>query len=226
MKYSRVLVSACLIVPLVVTFGCGGSTKTSISKKKPETTRTKKLPKLGSLRGPLDNGRLKTAAPKGWFVPSRSSKWIIRFKESRQTKYPTIIITGEDYGQISNVSKKNVKEFAEQIAEVFEENSDMAKLAKPVTPIEVGRRWGITYGRRAKVKKVIVDRLFFETVVAGRKYTFELRALKGGVSKYKPYLLAVVGGTTFLKKTDSAELSTDTPAEEQPAEESKEDPFS
>ena len=225
MKCSRVFWSVCLIVPLVVAFGCGGSTKTSSSKKKSETTRTKKLPALGGPRGPLDDGRLKTAAPKGWFVPSRSSEWIIRFKESRQTSYPTIIITGEDYGQISNVSKENVEEFASQIAAGFEKK-DVAKLAKPISPIEVGRQLGIIYGRRAKVKKMVVDRLFFETVAGGRKYTFELRTLKGGVSKYKPYLLAVVGGTTFLKKADSAEISADTPAEEQPAEKSGEDPFS
>jgi len=145
--------------------------------------------------------------------------------ESRRASYPTIIITGEDYGRISNVSKENVKEFAEQIAAVLEEE-DVAKLAKQISPIEVGRRWGIIYGRRAKVKRMVIDRLFFETVAGNRKYTFELRALKGGVSKYKPYLLAVVGGTTFLKQAGSAEISTDTPAEEQPAEKSGEDPFS
>ena len=145
--------------------------------------------------------------------------------ESRRASYPTIIVTGEDYGQISSISKENVRDFAEQITAVFEAE-DVAKLAKPISPIEVGRRWGIIYGRRAKVKKMVVDRLFFETVAGGRKYTFELRTLKGGVSKYKPYLLAVVGGTTFLKQTGSAETSTDTPAEEQPAEKSDEDPFS
>ena len=225
MKCLHIWGSVCLVVLLVVAFGCGGSTKTSVSKKKSGTTRTKKLPALGGPRGPLDDGRLKTAAPKNWFVPPRSSKWIIRFMESRRASYPTIIITSENYGQISNVSKENVKEFAEKIAAVFEEK-DVAKLAKPISPIEIGRRWGIIYGRRAKVKKVIVDRLFFETVAGGRKYTFELRTLKGGVSKYKPYLLAVVGGTTFLKQADSAEMSTDTPAEEQPAEKSDEDPFS
>ena len=196
MKGSCVFWFVNLLAPLLI-LGCGGEPKAPVSET-PRTVSLQQLPEMDDLIGPLDEGRLEAAAPKGWVVPPRSSEYIVRFKASRQVTYPTIIITGEDYEPVFDVSKDNVADFANQVAADFEGAEGMGKLAKEISPLEVGHRWGITYGRRAKVKNLIVDRLFFETVVSGRKYNFELRTLKGSVSKYRPYLLAVVGGVKFL----------------------------
>jgi len=217
------------LVPLLIS-GCGGEPKATVSEK-PSTVPLQQLPEVSDLIGPLDEGRLKAAAPKGWVVPPRSSEYIVRFKASAQTSYPTIIITGADYDPVFDVSQDNVAGFAKQIAADFEGAEGVSKLAKEISPLEIGQRWGITYGRRAKVKKLIVDRLFFETVVSGRKYNFELRTLKGTVGKYRPYLLAVVGGVKFLDSgtaqtapADMEETPPDAGTDQEPPETPAESP--
>lgn len=159
----------------------------------------RQLPGLDDPIGPLDDGRIKTSLPEGWYVMSRSRQWIIRLKMSRTMSYPRIGVTAEDYENIFNVSGDNVDEFAEQIATALGHSGEAAKLAGPVAPIKIGSFVGITYQRRAKVGKNFVDRLLVETVVTGRKYTIELWALRGTLKQYRSYLMATAAGIEFLE---------------------------
>ena len=157
------------------------------------------LPGLDDSIGPLDDGHIKISPPKGWYPLSRSRKWIVHLKMSRVMNYPRIGVTAEDYENVFNVSEANAGEFAEQIATTLGRSGQAAKLAGPVGPIKIGRFVGITYQRRAKVGKNYVDRLFVETVVAGRKYAIELWALRGTLKRYRPYLMATAAGIEFLE---------------------------
>jgi len=155
------------------------------------------------------------APPADWYLPPRSSKWIIRCKASPSLTYPSITITAEDYEGVFHVSGDNVDEFAEQIATALQEKGKAAGLTEEIAAVEIGALTGITYGRRGKVKNSIVERLLMETVVAGRKYTIELRTRKGAAQRFRPYLLAVAGGITFLE-AEAAQPEEKPPAKPDP----------
>lgn len=159
-----------------------------------------KLPDLDEPFGPLDEGRLKVSPPKGWHIASRSSNYVIRFQADMMLGYPTILVTAEDFTQTRNVDKDNVGQFAKQITAALEANPKVLKLVAPIEPIELGGRQYIAYHRRAKIKgkkHKILERWFFETVVAGRKYTVELQTLEGTVNRYRPHAMAVAGAIEF-----------------------------
>jgi hypothetical protein len=191
------VVATCLLLA-----GCDGSQQAPLS---PELTTVKvgELPELDDPIGPLDQQRIDVAPPKGWYVPSRSSRWIIRFAASEQARYPSIIVRAEDYPGILDVTKENVGAFAEEVAAAFEKDDSAAKQSMTIAPIEIGRFVGVTYRRRGRapygVKEIIVDRLLLETVVAGRKYTLELQTRDGDLERYRGYLFAVAAGIKFLK---------------------------
>ena len=169
-------------------------------REEPTTITPSKLPELGGYMPPLDDDRIEVAPPQGWHIPSASSKYIVRFQLDPQTKYPSIIITGEDYERIFNVSKENVEEFARQIKS--------AESVSTVKPFEMGKFIGVTYGKRAKEKQTInkiLERLFLETVVAGRKYSIELRTRERSLTEAQPYLFAVANGIKFLKAEPAGE---------------------
>ena len=158
---------------------------------------TRQLPRLDDPIRPLDDGRFKISPPEGWYVLWRSRKWMVQFKMSRAVSYPRIGVTAEDYENIFNVSQDNAGEFAEQIATALQQSGEAARLVEAVAPIKIGPFVGVTYQRRAKVGKNFVDRLFVETVVAGRKYSIELWALRGTLKKFRPYLMATAAGIDF-----------------------------
>jgi len=215
------------LAPLALVLGCTEGTTPPSSKRSQKTQRVEptELPKLGDHFGPLDDGRIKVAAPTGWHVPPRSSKYVARFQASEKTSYPSIIITAEDYNKIRAVSKKNVHTFAEQIAAGFKKQ----KRGATIGPIEIGSFVGVSYQRLGQAqygfKKIVVERLLMETVVAGRKYTVELRTRTGDIEKYRPHLLAVAAGLKFLK--GGADVSQEEPEvepKEEPAEAPEEKP--
>jgi hypothetical protein len=185
------------------------------------------LPELGDYMPPLDDERIEVAPPEGWYIPSASLKYIVRFQLDTQTKYPSIIVTGEDYEPIFNVSEDNVKAFAAQVKRDQE--------VPAVKPIEVGQFIGVTYRKQAKEKQSInkiLERLFLDTVVAGRKYTIELRTREGSLAEAQPHLFAVAHGIKFLKaEPPGEEAGPGEPAgevqegpEKEPPETPKEEP--
>lgn len=212
-----------LVVPIGALPGCGDSLKPPQSDEQagPAEVKLRTLPKLGDYLPPLDGNRIQVAPPRDWYLPPRSSKWIARFQISQRAGYPKIVIQAEDYDGIFKVSEENVGQFARQIAAEYEADGSTAKLASPVEPIKVGQFCGVDYVRRAKSGNMVVDRLFMETVVAGRKYSIELRAVQGTVRKFRPHLLAVAGGIKFLKAAAEPEEEG---AEDVDQSESEEEP--
>jgi hypothetical protein len=167
------------------------------------TIKADGLPELGDPLGSLDRERLEIAPPQGWYVPSQTTQWIVRFAASKETTYPSIIVRAEDYQGLANVSRANVDEFAEQVAEAFQQDKTAAKQTMAIVPIEIGRFVGVSYRRKGKapygLKEIVVERLLLESVVAGRKYTIELQTRDGDLERYEPYLLAVAAGVRFLE---------------------------
>jgi hypothetical protein len=186
---------AWLLVAPVLLIGCGGP-------QGPPAAETAAEPAaLGDYLPPLDGGRIEVAPPLGWTVPPRNSKYLVRFTQSRQSSYPSLIIVAEDYDGLFNVSEQNVDTFAKQMDARWDGSGASAKPSCRAAPFSIGSFVGVTYRRRGRApadfKKIIVDRLFLDTVVAGRRYTIELRTRQGAVNQYRPYLLAVAKGVKF-----------------------------
>ena len=186
----------CLMVPLGLLPGCGDAQQAAPqSSSTGVVVDTKDLPDLGPGIGPLDEGRIEVAPPQGWYVPSRSSKFVIRFQADQASTYPTIIVTAEDFEQVLEVSEKNVGDFVKALKK--------AGAAKQVAPIKIGSFAGATYRRKGKAKydfkTITVDRLFVDTVIDGRKYSVELRTRTGSAEQYAPYLYAVATGIKLLE---------------------------
>jgi len=193
-----------IIILAVVLIGCNDSTESNQSSEpKLEIYRLADLPALGeSLPSVLDNDRLLAAPPKQWHVASKSSKCLTRFQASRQRKYPSIILTAEEYvGDIYDVTEENVVEFARQRAAAMQQNASDARQKITLQPIKVGPFVGVSYRRRGAVqgqfKKIVLERLMLETVAFGRLYTIELRVREGEENEFRPHLLAVAGGLKF-----------------------------
>ncbi len=182
--------------------GCDRSPRGE-APRRPAAVQLDELPELDDPIGPLDDNRIEVAPPKGWHLPSRSSRWIIRFTPSQQARYPSIIVRAEDYQAIVTVAEDNVDEFAEQIAESFARDKSAASQRMTITPIELGNFTGVRYRRRGKAsfgfKEIIVERLLLDTVVSGRRYTVELQAREGDLKDYEPYALAVAAGIKFTE---------------------------
>lgn len=226
MRFPRVFGVGCLAVSLALVFGCSDTPKQGTSDsgdKRIETVSLEKLPQLDDpLPSPLDEGRIEVASPTKWHIAPQSTKWIVRFQGRRGDAYPSIFVTAEDYKQrekVFDVDEDNVDEFAGLIDAAFK--ADRKRLTRDVGAIKIGRLVGVTYGRegtvRADFKEVVLERQFVETVVAGRKYTVELRAREGDSKKYRPYLLAAAGGIKFLEPTE-AEPPGEKPPEQPPGE--------
>ena len=220
-----VLICSSLLICAAATLwsGCSKPRKAPVSTRS-TSVEIGELPALGAPMGPLDDGRIRVAPPEDWSIPPRSSQWIVRFKESDNLKYPSILITAEDYENVFNVTRANVGEFARQISDALTEDNTTARLSENIEPVEIGDLMYIAYQRRAKVtsagKSVVLDRLFLETVAAGRKYTIELRTRTGTIDKYRPYVHAVAGGIEFLAANPEPP-DADKPPE--PAKEESED---
>jgi len=212
MRPSPVWHVAWLAVSVGLLAGCETSSDRGSARKQSNVVSTQGLPELDDYLPPLDDDRIQIAAPKGWYVPPWSSKYIVRFQRGVREKYPCVIVTAEDYKEegIFNVSEENVRKFAEQVAAAVKKDKSA------VRPIQIGKFVGVAYRKRGKEPKSVskvIELLYLDTVVAGRKYSIHLRTGAGSLKEGEPYLYAVVNGMEFLKAE----------REEKPKEESKKD---
>lgn len=216
-----------LVVLPVVAGGCGaGSDSGSTGKQSGAATIDKlpaqKLPPLGDYLPPLDKNRLELAPPEGWHIPPASSRYVVRVQRSDRETYPSVIVTAEDYqGQgITNVSEENVTQFAAQVGEA------VGKSGSAVQPRRIGDFVGVAYAKRVKIRQPvtrILDVLYLESVVAGRKYRFELRSEEGSLDEDRPYLYAVINGARFIEADSQTKQEEPTPAEADPIEKQADD---
>ncbi len=158
---------------------------------------TRNLPKLGMPMTPLDEGRVEISPPESWHVPPRRAKWLVRFQAEPGSPYPVIFLTVADAESLPDVMLDNLDAFAAQVRKQFQADPHRQRLAAGVRPIVVGDFQGVLYQRWGKVDGRIMERRMLETVVNGRRYTFELRSREGLAEEAMPYLYAVAAGTRF-----------------------------
>ncbi|MBC7351089.1 MAG: hypothetical protein H5U08_01915 [Thermogutta sp.] len=210
LRLMQVAVFCVAIGALVLSGGCGKS-RSGGDNETPSVARLDvgELPGLGDPLPPLDEGRLEISPPRDWVVSPRSSRYIVRFQAAEGSPYPTVIVTAQDCQQFKNIDAGNVGAFAKFVA------SELASAGVKTTVKtgQIGQLVGVMYTRRARVKDAlggIVDRVFFDTVVAGRRYQFELRSPPENVGLAEPYFLAIVRGAKIsgvgeLEETLAAE---------------------
>ncbi len=175
---------------------------------------TQGLPELGDYLPPLDDDRIEVAGPKGWDVPSRSSRYLVWFRRSAKASYPCVIITAKDHPgeDVFTVSEENAGKFADQTAAALDKDRSA------VRPVRIGRFVGASYWKRGKEPKSvskIIELLYLDTVVAGRKYSIHLRSREGDLEQDQPYLFAVADGIRFLE-AESREGQTEAPRPQMP----------
>jgi|GEM_PF-844341 len=160
-----------------------------------------RLPELGDYLPPLDEGRLELAPPKDWAVAPRSNRYIVRFQADTNSTYPSVLVVGSTSERFKAVTAENLEAFAKAVAAELES----AGAKTTVKMGRIGNLIGVTYTRRARVKDDfggIVERLFFDTVVAGRRYQFELRCPPEMVGLAEPYFFAIVSGAKVASVTE------------------------
>jgi len=194
LRLMQTAVFSVAIGALILSGGCGKS-RSGGGSETPSVARLDvgELPGLGDPLPPLDEGRLEISPPRDWVVSPRSSRYIVRFQAAEGSPYPTVIVTAQDCQQFKNIDAANVDAFAKFVA------SELASAGVKTTVKtgQIGQLVGVIYTRRARVKDAlggIVDRMFFDTVVAGRRYQFELRSPPENVGLAEPYFLAIVRG--------------------------------
>ncbi|MGQ9913641.1 MAG: hypothetical protein ACUVQQ_04740 [Thermogutta sp.] len=154
------------------------------------------MPPLGDYLPPLDDGRLEMAPPKDWAVSPRSAKFVVRFKSDPSAPYPSVVVTAEDCSQFRGVTEKNVQQYLKFVAAEME----AAGRGGTVRPGRIGQMVGVVYQRRVKVKDslgTILDQLYFDTVLGGRRYRFQLWANSDIIDLAKPAFLSILNGTKF-----------------------------
>jgi len=226
MKALYVLCLCCAVVLPALVLGCDRSEKAPVlEQSEPAAAKLERLPELGDPIGPLDKGRIEVAPPKGWHVPLRDPNWIARFTALQGGSYPSIFLTAEDYGDVRDVSQANVDAFARQLSAALSADEKTAKLARGIEPVKIGSLVGISYLRRGKTqdrfKEIVLERLFVETVVAGRKYKLELRTRAGTLDEFRPCLLAVAGGMKFFETAKAVGTGGESDADESGSDKSR-----
>ncbi|MDD4789524.1 MAG: hypothetical protein PHO07_20335 [Pirellulales bacterium] len=142
------------------------------------------LPPLRPYEPPLDSGRVEIAGPAGWRVAPRYGDYVIRFQGSDEELYPMILVTAEDHAGEA-LTAETVGPFAQQAA------------PKGAKPVAIGSCVGAVYLKHGKDPRSIdqvLDRLFWTGVLAGRRYTLELRTRQGQSPQYEKLLFAVAAG--------------------------------
>lgn len=187
-----------IMAALIAAQGCGRSDQDS-AEQAGEVPRFDSgvLPPLGDALPPLDGGRLEISPPAEWTVSPRSNQYIVRFQADQGNPYPTVLVTARDCPQVKILTAESLPVFAKLVASELES----AGVKTTVKPGRIGEHLGVMYTRRARVKDAlggIVERVFFDTVVDGRRYQFELRCPPETVGLAEPYFLAVVKGARLV----------------------------
>ncbi len=209
------------VVSLLVSFslvvGCGGG---DTPKQRSVDRRTAaELPKLGEYMVPLHDGRIEVAPPLGWEIGSRKAGYVIWFKRSRDSAYPCILVSAEDYDEPGTVTESTVERFTRRLGTKLREEG---KTVKGPSPILIDSFAGATYRSmgqtRQKFKTLVLERVFVTTAVDGWLYTFELRAPRDEPAETEQAVFAVAAGARFSQAATEPALDIDVPDGESAAE--------
>jgi len=174
----------------------------------PTTTKKKQPPKPtiqvvdvdglpGSDRniGPLDDDHLLIAVPAEWQVPPKSSKYLFRAQFDTSQPYPSVIVNGgePEEGTPETLTRENVVAFGKALQKRLDAELAAAGASQiqEVRPVQLGDLYAVEYVRGAQSGGKKLDRLMLITALHGRQYTFELRAYRGTLAKFRPVLYSV-----------------------------------
>ena len=169
------------------------------------------LPPLSSYIGPLDEGRVRIAAPKGWHVSPRSKRYLCQFTYSRSghVRLPRIRVLvepldGPEWKEVDSRRPEDARRLAELVAKRLEGRS----LTEPVLPMVIGPHACARYVDAAKfsfrlssgaVRKESAQRQIVCLVFDGRLYQVELHVHPGRILDFRDPAYAVVAGMQFIE---------------------------
>jgi hypothetical protein len=194
--------------------GSGGQSDDKKAKKK---AAIGKLPPVGQPQSPVDEGRLVVSVPKDWHVASDSDKYLVRAVRTKNSQWPMVIVTVEEYKKIETVANDNLDDFVD----LRREELKKLKPAPKVEPITIQKFNGVSYVRRVKTTGGrVLEKLHLETVVDNRLYRVELQANFGALEGEEKFGYAVAANLKFPKSTslDEADADSDAASEEDAAD--------
>lgn len=173
-----------------------------------QTVRATELPELTGALPPLDGGRLEIQTPADWKPGPHEEGFLARLQFEGAEQYPVILIAAADYPGGSTV-----EDLLQAVNEDLE--AEDAKLAVDPKPLEFEGFQGVEYLRRAKTATHELERMVVVRTLGTRRYSLELRALRGTTARFRPYLLAIARG--LQPPTEGAQLGA--PSETDAADE-------
>ena len=169
------------------------------------------LPPLSSYIGPLDKGRVRVAAPKGWHVSPRSKRYLCQFTYSRSghVRLPRIRVLVEplDSPEWKEVDSRRPED-ARRLAELVARRLQGRSLTEPVLPMVIGNHACARYVDAARfsfrlssgtVRKESAQRQVVCLVFDGRLYQIELHVHPGRILDFRDPAYAVVAGIQFIE---------------------------
>ncbi len=158
------------------------------------------LPPVGDPLPVVDDGRVQLRLPKGWSLLPRSKNYLIGGRLREDAKYPQVLLTAESAaGGPQRVTVDNVVEFTQATQREIQQGVGVFEDA---VPVQIGEFVGARYAKRGKSGDLLLERMFLVTVVDGRKYLVELRALEGTLTGFRKFGETVAGHLNFSPEAD------------------------
>ncbi len=189
-----------LLVSLAVV-GCGDakpppavSSPAMPPKATVEVVKVESLPEVSDPI-PISGERpISVSLPAGW-SPSRKKEYI--FYARQKLDYPVMTITASPWPEMDSVTRANVHEFADAVKSKL-----TGQRIKDVTPTQIGDFVGVIYSESVQEGDNYFERQLLETVHGGFKYTLELKAREGTLSRSVAAAKAVAASIKFDPQTD------------------------
>lgn len=200
-----------LLLAVMFAVGCGGPAPKPANKtKKDDAKETAKQAENGSLDVALadlpavgDPVSLKEPVvtirkPKDWFRAPKGEDYLMRFYLRDGTPFPHVNITAAKTDLGDN-------EFDNLLTAVKSDTAQLkpASIVSPPKPAKLGDKQGVYDIRKANISGVIVERVVFNLVHDGWRYSIELRSLPANSAEYEPFLQAVAANLDFKGGDDA-----------------------
>jgi hypothetical protein len=158
----------------------------------------------------LDEGRLRVAPPKAWYVAPHDKKYLVEFLWMRQSALPRITIEASDasFPQLRDVTEANLPEFREKFIALLDESTRQTVDENAVMLIVGGipcLAYSLTKQFRVGTLEVPGEREVLVTLHKGRLYTVTLDVRAGRLVDYNGDAFAVVAGLQFVEPASSGE---------------------
>lgn len=153
--------------------------------------------KLAEERLSLDGGRVSVAPPAGWYLPPRDRRWLLRAQFDRRHAYPALLLYVQEDAEAEPLTPgTHAAEAAARLARRLAAEDEQQDPAAS-TLIQIGGFVGVEQVRAARAGSVRLERLLLVTTQPGRRYTLELRTLRGTLRDFRPVAYALAAALEF-----------------------------